>query len=82
MKSVQYGVTQPVSEALPTQRELELNEALTDVLAQEGMIESEKKAQLRYRPFVDNITTIIPRVGSVLMIDLTEIGKQCYSNLI
>ncbi|CAO3662698.1 unnamed protein product [Umbelopsis ramanniana] len=47
MKSVQYGVTQPVSEALPTQRELELNEALTDVLAQEGMIESEKKAQLR-----------------------------------
>jgi poly(A) polymerase Pap1 len=48
MKSVQYGVTPPVSEALPTQRELELNEALTDVLAREGMIESEKKAQLRY----------------------------------
>lgn len=47
MKSVQYGVTQPVSEALPSKRELELNEALTDVLAQEGMIESEKKAQLR-----------------------------------
>jgi poly(A) polymerase Pap1 len=47
MKPSYYGVTPPVSEALPSPRELELNQALIDVLAKEGMIESEERTQLR-----------------------------------
>ena len=47
MKSSNYGVTPPVSEAPPSPRELELTEALIGVIAQEGMIETEERTKLR-----------------------------------
>ncbi|CAM0142754.1 unnamed protein product [Umbelopsis sp. WA50703] len=42
-----YGVTPPVSEAEPSEREWELNRSLIDVLANERMVESEERTKLR-----------------------------------
>ncbi|KAI8081825.1 Poly(A) polymerase central domain-containing protein [Gilbertella persicaria] len=43
----QYGVTPPISTALPTERELELTEDLLQTLKDFGLFESEQEAQKR-----------------------------------
>lgn len=42
-----YGVTAPLSEAEPSEREWRLNRSLYDVLVQERMVESEERTKLR-----------------------------------
>ncbi|KAJ2964269.1 hypothetical protein NQZ79_g748 [Umbelopsis isabellina] len=42
-----YGVTPPISEAKPSEREWYLNRSLNDVLVKERMVESEERTKLR-----------------------------------
>ncbi|KAG2182288.1 hypothetical protein INT43_007215, partial [Umbelopsis isabellina] len=77
-----YGVTPPLSEAEPTEREWRLNRSLNDVLVQERMVESEERTKLR-----ESVLFELGLIVNDFVYQVTaeqqppEIARQCVAKL-